>query len=334
VGAVLLLAHPASAFKWHSCPVPPVPVYPSTVGATTAPFIHPGHALTIVLNQEEAAFTGGFSLVPDGNTVNIVFRSLFGAPLALAPRTASATTSAALTFVFPDTARELGKLLAGPVEIQVFAGAQRVALIAAADLVALPPANDVTGLVENLSEQVVLATLSADGDVWIPARFRGDPMEMPGCEGSFIMPVPVFVSGADIVGDKPTAFSPLDRIRGVLGYLGDMVINDTNFYGMLFPQPIRMQQVGGTVGVSLCRLNDAVDLVLRVLGDPSWVQSKVSPFSIAAADSSAIPLRLEPAPYIPGLDAIAATPGNRSSGFVTLLQRDSFGNDCTAQLTP
>jgi hypothetical protein len=112
-------------------------------------------------------------------------------------------------------------------------------------------------------------------------------------------------------------------MRQVSGYLGDMVINGTNFYGMLKPDKIQLTQIGGTLGVSLCMMNDAANLVLRVQGNRSWAQPK-SPFRLVAGDSAPLPLllhRAEPVPF--NLNA-AGAPG----------RVDSFGGQCSAPPAP
>jgi hypothetical protein len=306
---IMVVAVPAFGAKWQTCPAPPLPVYPSIQGATTAPFIHPGHDLTIVLNTDEVA-AGGFSLAPDGNSVAIEFHSLFGQSVSLPSFAATASSPNVLTFAFPDTA------LAGPADVQVTAGDEPVAHINWTDLVALPPTNDVTPIVLGQDDDtVLLGALSADGDVWIPARFQGEPMAMPSCPGDFIVPVPIQVAAAEIVGAPPAASNPLGHIRQLDGYLGDVMIRDYNFYGMLLPTRINLVHVGGTLGVSLCRINDAIDVVLRVHGDASWARSRTSPFRIATTDSAPVPLRVIAARLNPSSDPNA--------------QSDSFGADCS-----
>lgn len=314
VGALLALsAGPVLAFKWSSCPTPPPPVYPSDIGATNAPFIHPGHFLTIVLNDSEVALTGGFSLDPDGNDVAITFISPFGAPISLAPRTATATALSVLTFDFPDTQNEGLGILTGPVDVSVTVAGVAIAHIRAADLVALPPASDVTSIVLGGDpDATVLAALGADGDIWVPAGFSGHPMSMPGCPGDFIMPAPIMLGGATVAAPLPTKREPLERIHGVEAYLGDMNINGVNFYGMPSQQPIDLVHTDGTLGVALCRMNDALNVVLRVKGNQSWVLPQSSPFRFIAAGARPIPLHLTGAPLTPGLRPPV----------------DSFGNPC------
>src|SRR2546428_12461309 len=109
---MLAFASEARAFKWSSCPAPPLPIYPPDIGATNTPFIHPGHELTIVLNRAQVAATGGFGLSPDANTVSILFPSIFGPPVHLDARSATATSRSSLTFAFPDSEAEIGRTAA------------------------------------------------------------------------------------------------------------------------------------------------------------------------------------------------------------------------------
>ena len=91
--ALAASARPAAAAKWHDCPGNPDPVYVSSLGASNAPFAHPGHDLRVTLNESQVNASGGFSTEPDGNRVEVEIRSLFGAPVALAPRLATRATS-------------------------------------------------------------------------------------------------------------------------------------------------------------------------------------------------------------------------------------------------
>ncbi len=320
LSAFVLGSSPASAFKWHSCPAPPLPVYPSVLGATNSPFVHPGHELHIILNEQQVAQSGGFSLTPDGNEIAVVFHSLFGNSVALPPFSASAVSPAVLVFNFPDAATEIGRALAGPVAIRVHANGRLVAYIHWADLVGLPATNDITSLVlQDAADQVVHAALGADGDVWIPASFQGEPMIMPTCPGNFIVPQPFSIAGATLEGASPTGFEPLAHVHEIIGYLGDVVINDTSFYGMLYPQRIQPVHEVGTLGVSICRLNDAMDLVLRLKGRPAFIRAADSPFRAAAQNSSPVALYLMASRQCPGQSAQA----DQSSAY-----RDSFGNNC------
>lgn len=314
----LLFAGTAYAFKWHECPAPPVPLNPSLLGATQSPFIHPGHELRIVLNAAELASTGGFSLDPEGNSIEITFVSLYGEPVTLAPRTASAVSGGVLSFPFPDSAAEVGRVLAGPVAIRVSRGDRTVAQISPDHLVGLPPANEITGMVIGGDPvEFVQAALSARGDVWIPLHFEGEPgMPMPGCEGNFLLKAPMYVGGAETQRVIKRGVDPLHRVRRVQGYLADTVINGTNFYGLYFPEKIRLLHVAGTRGVSLCRMNDTTDIVLRMRGSRSWARGRRSPMRQAVNGSEPLVLRLRTALPNPGRAAVFGQ------------GPDSFGNVC------
>jgi len=313
----LLSAGSAGAAKWSECPKPPLPVYPSTLGATNAPFVHPGHELRIVLNSAQAA-SGGFGVEPESNTVEISFAPLFGEAVFLSPLRVAAVSPSILTFPFPDPAAETGRVLTGPVEIRVTNGETLVARIDPADLVALPPATDVTALL--LGEELhrtIYGAVGLDGDLWVPARFHGDPNTMPMCTGEFMLPMPIEIGAATIPGLSLRRVDPLHRIRRARLYLGDFDVDGENLYGMLFPQRVSLVHVGGTRGIAICQLNDALDLVLRVKGSRSWARSARSPIREVVQDASPVPLVLQGAQPLPDTARVRWTAGN-----------DSFGNRC------
>jgi len=326
VAALVLVlgAAPAHAFKWYECPAPPVPLHPSVLGASSSPFIQPGHAISIYLNEDEIAATGGFSTEEGGNEVRVTYVSLFGDPVALAPRAVAAVSAGVLTFDFPDGLVEIGRTLAGPVEIAVQTDGRDTAFISHQDLVGVPPSTDLEPLLlGGETDMVIQATLGRNGDLWVPAFFSGKNMGMPGCEGNFIMPMPMEIAGATIVGDVLFPFDPATRIRRVRGYLGDMVINGTDFYGLLYPQRIQLLQVGDTLGVSVCRLNDAEELILRIQGDRGWTARR-SPFRLVARDSTPLALKLHRAAPVP-----RSTSGADNTRCHSAPGRiDSFGNQC------
>ena len=323
----IVSAAPAEAFKWRQCPPPPVPVNRSVLGGTNSPFVHPGHDLTILLNDEEVQLTEGFRTDVAGNSIAVTFVSLFGDPIVLPARSAMAESTASLTFKFPDTLAEVGRTLSGPVEIVVSTGDKEVAHIAAEDLVALPSPVDLTPLLlGDLSARIVPAALGHDGDLWLPVSFSGKPMGgMPGCDGDdFIMPIPMQVSGATVVGDVLFPFSPTERIRRIDGYLADIILNGTSYYGLLYPEQINLVQVGDTLGVSVCRLNDATSLVMRVRSNQGWVQAN-SPFRLVARDSTPLALELHKAPLVPR----SATATASANDLDALGRVDSFGSQCS-----
>lgn len=314
--ALATLATRAEAAKWHDCPGNPDPVYVSSLGAANAPFAHPGHDLRITLNDSQVSASGGFSTEPDGNRVEVEIRSPFGSSAVLAPRTATATSASSLTFAFPDTAAETGKPLAGPAQVRVFRGSILVARIDSTDLVALPPRTDVTALLMGLDpNQLVYATLGADGDVWIPVSFHGKEMPMPGCPGDVMMPMQIDVGGAEIPGVTAKRSGPLERMRRMALYFGDFEMNGFPFYGALSPDRIALRHVAGSRGISLCQMNDVIDLVLRVHGNRSWARSRRSPFADVVRDAAPIRLRLRGSKPMPD--------GARSSPLA-----DSFGSTC------
>jgi hypothetical protein len=101
-----------------------------------------------------------------------------------------------------------------------------------------------------------------------------------------------------------------------------MVINGTSFYGLYWPERIRPVHVAGTLGVSICRMNDASDLVLRMRGSRAWARSRRSPMRGAVADSSPLVLRLRGASLVPGR--------RNAQGDVF----DALGNVCETQPSP
>src|SRR5262249_15124042 len=112
---------------------------------------------------------------------------------------------------------------------------------------------------------------------------------------------------------------PLDRVHKVTLYLGDLDISGTSFYGMLFPQRIDLVHVGGTRGVAICRLNDALDIVLRVKGRRSWARSPRSPMRDVVRGAAPVPLQLRASRPMPGTAQSSS------------LAQDSFGNSCSPQ---
>jgi hypothetical protein len=316
IAALLALPRPALAAKWHGCPADPQPVYPSSLGATNAPFAHPGHELRILLNQAQVGSGGGFATTAD-NLVQIELATLFGDRIALAPRQVAAVSPSVLAITFPDTTAEVGRPLSGPVEIRVLRGDRLVARIDPAHLVALPPRTDVTGLLTGTDpNQVVHAALGATGDLWVPASFNGKPMPMPGCPGDLMMPMQVQVGAASIPGLTALRRGPLDRIRRISLYFGDVAIDGNSFYGALSPQRIPLVHVGGSRGVSICQMNDALDVVLRVKGNRPWARSRRSPLAGVARDAAPIPLLLRAAKPMPEK---ASVPWD---------EEDTFGNTC------
>jgi len=312
---LVAMSTPALAAKWSGCPADPAPLYPSTIGATGSPFVHPGHDLRILLNAQQVAASGGFS-TSTPNVVEVIFTPTFGAPLVLPPREAVGASASLLVLSFPDTVAETGSVLTGPVEVRVKRGDTLVARIAPTDLVALPAATDVTAIFSGEQpQQVVHGALGASGDLWVPARFHGKDMPMPGCPGDFMMPLTVQIGAASIPGATFRGASPLDRIRRASLYFGDVSIAGNSFYGALSPDRIRLRHIGGTRGVSICQMNDTLDLVLRVKGSRAWARSRRSPLAAVVKDGAPVSLVLRAARPMP--DTAESSPAS-----------DSFGNSC------
>jgi hypothetical protein len=314
VGLLAFVVEPADAAKWHSCPGDPNPIYVSSLGAANAPFAHPGHDLRITLNESQVSASGGFATTADGNRVEVEIRSLYGEPIALAPRLATATSPSSLTFAFPDTAAETGHALAGPAQIRVFRGDLLVARIDSTNFVALPPRTDVTALLMGLDpQQVVQATVGWNGDIWIPASFHGKEMPMPGCPGDVMMPMQIEVGAADLVGVDEKRNGPLERIRNMSLFFGDFEMNGFDFYGAQSPDRIPLKHVAGSRGVALCQMNDVIDMVLRIKGKRAWVRSKQSPFASVMRDAAPLSIRLRGARPMPDKAQARVTDSTGSS---------------------
>ncbi len=276
----LVCAYPSSsqAAKWRHCPSQ-FGYVPSTLGAVSAPFVHPGHELGVLLLPQEVASTGGFSTVPGGNIVHVTFASLFGLPIALPPIAVAAVSPATLYFTFPDTKAERGSPLAGPVHVLVTTGSQTTAEIEPRRLVGLPPSTDVGRLISGGSEQGALATMDTRGSLWIPVQFSAyGPMEkpMPMCPGTFI-PLTAFNVGVTVraiprgISDTEPSYPPFRALRRVDLFLGDFLVNGENYYGMRVGKlPVFRAPRG--FGIKVCGVNDAVDLVMRAPGWTRWAR--------------------------------------------------------------
>ena len=269
----------------------------------SAPFAHPGHEVGIFLSRREIAASGGFSTDPGGNTVTVILESLFGDPIALPPLRVAAVTPATLYFDFPDTRVVLGRSLAGPASIHVTTGSTTTAEILARHLVALPPATSVGALVAGEIQQGAQATMDTRGSIWIPVEFSAygvmqKPMMM--CPGQFIpltaFTVGVTVRSTPILTDDPTpSYPPLKALKTMDVFLGDFLIDGTDYYGLGVGQ-VPVQRIPRGWGISVCGINDAVDIVLRARGSARWAKPwsgfaawmpNSRPLQIALTDMSA-----------------------------------------------
>jgi hypothetical protein len=315
--ATLGLAGGADAAKWRHCPEPLPLAYTSARGAVTTTFVHPGHEMGIILSTSEVAATGGFSTAPEGNVLAIEFASIFGPHIAVPPVAVASVSASTLYFAFPDTQAVLGRIAAGPVEINVTTGGKLTAHIMPQHLVALPPATDVAKIMAG-HEQEVLATLDARGSLWVPIEFYGfgeTDMEMPGCESLFT-PLGAFVVGVSVRASSATSLPPLRGVRRADLYLGDFLIDGGNAYGQRLPNTIKFNRMPRGFGVCVCGANDAVDLVMRVRGRRRWAQ-RGSGFADWVWASTPLRITLSDAAGDPDVHDDLAD-----------VRFDSFGNPC------
>lgn len=309
---------PSQAAKWRHCPSQ-LGYVPSTLGAVAAPFVHPGHELGIFLDPGEVDVTGGFSTAPGGNVVRVTFASLFGPAITLPPITVAAVSAGTLYFNFPDTKAQRGSALAGPVRVVVTTGTRTTAEIDPRHLVGLPPSTDVGKMIQGSSEQGALATMDTRGNIWIPVQFSAyGPMQkpMPMCPGTFI-PLTAFNVGvtvrslpSNMPGAEPS-YPPFRALRRVDLFLGDFLVNGTNFYGMRVGN-LPVFRVPRGFGMKVCGVNDAVDLVMRAPGAQRWAR----PWSVFGAWM----------PSSKPLEIVLSETGQSTSLDRTGL--DTFGEEC------
>jgi hypothetical protein len=95
-------------------------------------------------------------------------------------------------------------------------------------------------------------------------------------------------------------------------FLGDFLINGTNFYGMRVGN-LPVFRIPRGWGIKVCGVNDAVDLALRAPGWQRWTRPR-SPFS--AWMPSSRPLEIM-------LSGMTVDQGNLSTGGL-----DAFGEEC------
>jgi hypothetical protein len=322
LGALALVAAlPADgwAIKWpNGCPA----TRASRVNAgsrmfVSAPFVHPGHEIGFFLARKEAE-RRGFSLEPDGNEVQIVFRPLGGAPVPLPPFRVTAVTASALYFVFPDTRESLGRVVAGPMEITIrSAGSGR----RARRPVALPPANDVLTLLEGGIDATAYGTMDAARRLWIPVEFSGlgSGMPMPTCpvELTRKMAFAIKLVPDEVDSDDLIPHASYTNMRKGKLYFGDFLLNDVNVYGEEARGSFDVREFKRGAAI-LCGRNDALSLVLMIRLQESALgpRSRVLPH---VRDGSPLPIRLA---------NISAEPVVADK--LRTVTHDSFGNQCPA----
>jgi hypothetical protein len=231
-------------------------------------------------------------------------------------RTVAAVSSSTLYFDFPDTQAEVGRQLAGPVSVSVTTGGVLTAEIMSRHLVALPPPNNVGALVAGSVDQPALGTMDVRGAIWIPVEFSAfgtmqKPMMM--CPGTFI-PLTAFTVGVSVraqpsfVDGAPPSYPPFRALRRVDVFLGDFLMNGTNYYGIPVGS-VPVFQFSRGWGMTVCGLNDAVDIVLRARGWGRWARPW-SPFGAWMPASKPLNINLS------------------HLGTLTTPPTDAFGQDC------
>ena len=110
------------------------------------------------------------------------------------------------------------------------------------------------------------------------------------------------------------------------------LIDGNSFYGVESQQRVPLVHVAGTRGVTLCKMNDAIDLVLRVKGSRSWARAKRSPFADVIRDAAPVPLKLRAAKPMPDT---AKTPWRATDSFgATCETAPDAGADARSRTTP
>jgi hypothetical protein len=319
LAALALLASPppVGAIKWPSgCPTSRGKMLHAGGRLyVAAPFVHPGHELGFFLDQRDVRRGRGFSLEPDGNTVEIAFRPLTGGLIRLPAFRVTAASADALYFPFPDTQSALGRIVAGPVDITI-RSAKRVRR--ARRVVALPPGNDVLALLESGVDATALATVDEARQLWIPLEFAGmgPGMPMPMCPVELTQKTAFAVRLVpdEIDVDDILPHASYTNLRKAKLYFGDFLLNGINVYGEDTGSTLDVRELGRAAIV--CGLNDALSLVLMVRLNESALgpTSRILP---VVKDGKPLPLALA---NVSGEPAIASQLANATE--------DSFGNRC------
>jgi len=321
LGAVLLLllaaTNPAWAIKWPSgCPESRTHlIHAGSRMFASSPFVHPGHELGFFLRAGEETRRGGFSIEPDGNTVEIVFRPVDGEPIALAPFRVTAATPSSLYFTFPDTRDVLGRVVAGPLEITIRTGA---ITRRARRPVALPPGNDVLTMLEHGKDVTALGAVDTARRLWIPLEFSGfgPGMPMPSCPVELTRKTAFAVRLVPALPDVDDVLphASYTNMRKAQIFFGDFLLNGVNVYG---------EDTGSTLDVRelnraavICGMNDALSLVLMVRLKESALgpRSRILP---VVRDGSPLPIEMA---NVSGEPVVASK--------LAASTHDSFGNQC------
>lgn len=266
---VLTTTSSASAGKWDGgCPSSKLRAYRNShTGSTTAPFVHVGHDVTFQVKERLALNGQGFSVEPDGNTVEITFKPLHGEPIALPPFTVTAISPMTLRFPMPDTRPILGRLVVGPAEFVIKRGEQ-IVMATRKWPVVLPPMNDVHALTMQDGEVELYGTLDASGRrMWIPISFAsfGQAHQMPACPTATLTPVTAFAVDLTL-RKRDGEFVPhagYTDLEKTIMYFGDYDLFGRNLYGAKFSRLPKLRRLRNG-GLALCALNDTFDLIFMV----------------------------------------------------------------------
>lgn len=321
----IALAAPALAAKWVTgCPRARERL--SAVGrgyfgprpySASRDIEHVGHTLTFRLRDLDVARMGGFSTLPDGNTVEITFTPFGGNPVPLPPFTATATSETTLSFVVPDSRPLIGRLVVGPVSIVV--KRDGLILFDAFRQIILPPMNDVAALASQGGEVEVLAAVDAKLKAfWIPLTFGGFGTSLPPECPALMTPIVAFAADANLKkadgGSIPhVSFGFLKKTRL---YLGDFILEGINLYGRrISGQKLDLDPLRGRA-VALCQLNDTLELVLRVPLQKS----------VRGPNSEIVPIVSDGSPVALTLSNVSADPD--VAPLLAMLTEDSLRNEC------
>lgn len=315
--ALLSTTQPSHAIKWPAgCPTSrSTLIHAGGRMFATSPFVHPGHEVGLFLREGEARRHGGFSIEPDGNTVEITFRPLGGVPIALPPMRVTAVDAATLYFTFPDTRTVLGRVVAGPMEITVRTASS---VRRARRPVALPPGNDVLTMLEHGVDVAVYGAVDAARRLWIPLEFSGlgPGMPMPMCPVELtqktafaVRLVPTLVDTDDVL-----PHASYNNMRHAKLYFGDFLLGGVNVYGEDTGSSLDVRELNRAAVI--CGMNDALSLVLMVRLKESALgpSSRILP---VVKDGSPLPMQLA---NVSGEPAVANQLGSATE--------DSFGNRC------
>ena len=320
---VLGAATSVSAGKWDGgCPSPKFKVYRNSKnGVVTSPYVHVGHDVTFQVKQILAITGQGFSVEPDGNTVQITFTPLHGDPIMLPPFPVTAVSPMTLRFPMPDTRPIIGRLLVGPAEFLIKRGETEVMKTRKWPVV-LPPMNDLHALSLQDGEVELYGTLDASGrHMWIPFSFAdfGVGHQMPACPTATLSPITAFAVDLSLK-KRDGEFIPhagYSDLAKTQMYFGDYDLWGRNLYGSPFARLPKLRRLSDG-GIALCALNDTLDLVMMIRLQRA----------ARGPNSEIIPIQRDGSPYPMKLRNITA----EVTDDLTQLPIDSLGQICPVVL--